>query len=85
MSPGGLVYHVFNRSAGQFKMFRKDADYDAFERVLVAAHERNLLRILSYCVLATHWHFVVWPQRDGELTDFFRWLTLTHAVHERHP
>lgn len=64
-------------------MFRKDADYAACERVLSEAHERLPLRILSYCMLATHWHFVAWPREDGELSQFFRWLANTHAVRWR--
>ena len=27
-----------------------------------------------------HWNFVLWPQRDGELTGFLRWLTHTHTM-----
>jgi putative transposase len=36
--------------------------------------------VLAYCVLPTHWHFVVWPEGDSQLTAFLRWLTLTHSV-----
>ena len=48
---------------------------------LEEAHKRLPLRILSYCVLPNHWHFVVWPERgkDDQVSDFFRWLTLTHT------
>ena len=53
-------------------MFRKESDFEAFERVMVEAHQRQPIRILSYCVLSNHWHFVVWPEEDGQLTDFFR-------------
>jgi hypothetical protein len=28
-------------------MFRKDADFEAFERVMIEAHERHPIRILS--------------------------------------
>jgi hypothetical protein len=52
-------------------MFRKEADFEAFERVIVETHERQPIRILSYCVLSNHWHFVVWPEEDGQLTAFF--------------
>jgi hypothetical protein len=38
--------------------FRRDADLAAFERVMAEAHARVPLRILSYCVLPSHWHFV---------------------------
>jgi hypothetical protein len=30
-------------------------------------------------VLSNHWHFVVWPQNDGQVTNFFRWLAHTHG------
>jgi putative transposase len=64
-------------------MFRKEADFEAFERVMVEAHTRQPIRILSYCLLSNHWHFVVWPEEDGQLTDFFRWLAHTHAMRWR--
>jgi putative transposase len=64
-------------------MFRKTADFESFERVMVEAHRREPVRILSYCVLSNHWHFVVWPERDGQLSDFFRWLAHTHAMRWR--
>ena len=34
-------------------MFRKDVDFEAFERVMVDAHERQPIRVLSYCVWNT--------------------------------
>ncbi len=78
---GGLVYHVLNRSNGRHPLFRKEADYVAFERVLEEAFEREPLRILAYCVLPNHWHFVVWPKQgaDRQVSEFFRWLTVTHT------
>jgi putative transposase len=78
---GGLVYHVLNRSNGGLTLFRKVADYAAFERVLEEAYAREPLRILAYCVMPNHWHFVVWPEpgADRLVSDFFRWLTVTHT------
>ena len=51
-------------------MFRKPSEFEAFERVMVEAHQRQPIRILSYCVLSNHLHFVVWPEADGQVTDF---------------
>src|SRR5574340_98530 len=83
IAPGGLVYHVLNRSVGRMKMFRTKRDFMAFERLLIEAHERRALRLLAYCVMPTHWHFVAWPREDGDLTAFFRWLAHTHAMRWR--
>ena len=83
IAPGGLVYHVLNRTVGRMAMFRKPADYNAFLKTLIEAHQRHPMPILSFCLMPSHWHFVVWPQKDGQLTDFFRWLTHTHAMRWR--
>src|SRR5689334_11397366 len=77
--PGGIVYHVLNRAVAKIRLFRNDKDYLAFERTLVQANERFPLEIFAYCVMPNHWHFVVRPKRDGDLTAFMQWLTLTHA------
>lgn len=78
---GGYAYHVLNRANGRLRLFRKDADFAAFEALLAEAHDRLALRILAYVVMGNHWHFVVWPMRGrGEdVSEFFRWFTLTHS------
>ena len=64
-------------------MFRRDADFEAFQRVMIEAHDRHPIRILSYAILSNHWHLIVWPEEDGQLSDFFRWLAHTHAMRWR--
>jgi putative transposase len=61
-------------------LFEKDDDYAPFERVLHEALEKHPTRLLAYQVMPNHWHLVVWPRRDGELTEFVRWLTRTHVM-----
>lgn len=78
-APGGYVYHALNRAVARLPLFEKDGDFDAFERVLVEAHEKHPTRLLAYCLMPNHWHLVVWPAADGELTAFLRWLTHTHT------
>ena len=76
---GGLCYHVLNRANARLKIFRQDRDYDAFQRILEQAVERTKTRLLAYCLMPNHWHLVVWPREDGELSRFAGWLTLTHT------
>ena len=61
------------------RIFDDDRDYDAFEKLLAEAVERSEMRLLAYCLMPNHWHLVVWPRRDGELSRFVGWLTLTHT------
>ena len=78
--PGGYVYHIWNRGAGRLRLFKKDEDYLAFERILLEAHQRHPLNLLDWCLMPNHWHFVVRPEQDDQVTAFFRWLTHTHAM-----
>src|SRR5690242_253444 len=66
---------------GELKEVKKDADFAAFENVLAEARGRVPLRILGYTVMGNHWHFVVWPKQGqhAQVSDFFRWLTVTHS------
>ena len=74
-----VVYHVLNRANARRTLFDDDGDYAAFERVLAQACERVSMRLLAYCVMPNHWHLVVWPRHDGDLSRFMNWLTLTHT------
>ncbi len=76
---GGLVYHVLNRANGRAQIFAAAADYAAFLQVLRDAQVEHPMRLLSYVVMPNHWHLVVWPERDGSLSRFVGWLTLTHT------
>jgi putative transposase len=68
------------------RIFAKERDFEAFEEVLGQARERLPMRVLAWCVMSNHWHFVLWPRGDGDLSEFMRWLTVTqtqrwHAAH----
>jgi putative transposase len=76
---GGLVYHVLNRANGRWPLFDKPADYEAFERVLGEAQLEHPVPLLAYCVMPNHWHLVLAPEGDGDLSRFVAWLTLTHT------
>ena len=73
------MYHVLNRANARMTIFAEDSDYQAFENVLAQAVERTETRLLAYCLMPNHWHLVVWPRQDGELSRFVGWLTLTHT------
>lgn len=78
-APGGKVYHVLNRANGRQQLFRKEGDYLAFFECVWEALAREPMRVLGWCVMGNHWHMVVWPEREGELSRFFGYLGLLHA------
>ncbi len=79
MTPGGMVFHVLNRGVGRMRLFNKDLDYEAFEEIIVRTLLSCPMRICSYCLMPNHWHFVLWPQSNGDLAKFMQKLTVTHV------
>jgi len=76
---GNLAYHVLNRRVGRLPLFETRADYVVFEQILAEAHAQTRIRIAAYSLMPTHWHLLLWPRRDGELSEVLRWITVTHT------
>jgi putative transposase len=78
-SVGGMCYHVINRGNARGTVFHKDDDFAAFLRLIGDAHERLAMRVLAYCLLNNHFHLVLWPHGDGDLSRWMQWLLTAHV------
>jgi len=79
LAAGDLAYHVLNRRVGRLPLFEKPADYVAFEKILAEARALTKIRVAAYCLMPNHWHLLLWPRHDGELSEVLRWITVTHT------
>lgn len=43
------------------------------------AHARIAMRTRGYCLMPNHFHLVLWPRNDGDLSRFMAWVTLTYT------
>jgi putative transposase len=78
-SLGGYCYHVLNRGNGRRIIFHKDGDFAAFIKLLRQAGERIPMRLLAYCLMPNHFHLVLWPRGDGDLSSYMMWLLTAHV------
>ncbi len=78
-SQGGYVYHVLNRGNGRADVFHKDDDFDAFIRLMREAHEKVAMRLVGYCLMTNHFHLMLWPFGDGDLSRWMQWLMTSHV------
>ena len=76
---GGLVYHVLNRANFRSRLFRKPAHYQAFLEIVAESLNFVPMRILAYCLMPNHWHLVLYPRADGDLSKFLQRVTMTHT------
>ena len=74
-----MIYHVLNRANFRSRLFRENAHYDDFLGILEEGLNDVPMRILAYCLMPNHWHLVLYPRADGDLSEFLRRITLTHT------
>ena len=74
-----MVYHVLNRANFRSRLFRTPAHYRAFLDIVKESMNLVPMRILAYCLMPNHWHWVLHPRADGDLSRFLQRLTMTHT------
>jgi len=52
----GAIYHALNRGNARNTIFHKEADYEAFERILAEGLSRYEVDLFSYQLMPNHWH-----------------------------
>jgi putative transposase len=77
------VQHVLNRGDHQETLFHKPADFRAFLRAVAETAVRIPMRILAYCIMRNHFHFVVWPYAGADLPRFMHLLMTIHISRYR--
>lgn len=75
----GLIYHVINRGNGKQRVFRKEGDYKAFLNLMEEAKELHPVKVLAYCLMPTHYHLLVRPEKAQELSRWMQWLMTSHV------
>ena len=73
------MYHVLNRGNARMRLFHKNEDFEAFERVLAEGLERYPVDLLTYCLMNNHWHLVLRPRTDESLGRLMGWVGVTHV------
>lgn len=85
-SVGGICYHVLNRGNGRDTVFHKDGDYDAFLKAIGHACVEVQMPVSAWCLMPNHFHLVVRPIEDGDLSRWMHWLQNAHVrrYHKQH-
>ena len=76
---GNEVYHVINRANGGLRIFNTVPQYQDFEYLLNEMRETFGMRILAYVIMSNHWHLLLYPINDGDLSKSMQWLGTTHT------
>jgi putative transposase len=74
-----IPHHAMNRASRRAVIFGVDEDYRIFEELLVIATRRFDMRLLDFTIMPNHWHMILLPDQDLQLSRFMHWLTMTHT------
>ena len=61
------------------RCFTEKEDYIAFLDVMVQAGERLPMRLLAWCLLPNHFHLVLWPRGDEDLSRWMQSMLTSHV------
>lgn len=70
---GGLS-DALNRGNPRADVFRNDADFAAFERILQEGLQRYRIELYTYQLMSNHYQLVLRPLIDGEMSRFMGWI-----------
>ena len=76
---GGL-YHALNRANMRAEIFKKEGDYEAFERILHEGLEIHQVELFSFQLMPNHYRLVLRPLADGEMSCSMSWVVGTYAM-----
>ena len=79
----GYCDHVLNRGNARSEVFHKPGDYKAFLQTISESSVRLPMRLLAYCLMPNHFHLVVRPFGNGDLSRWMQWLMTTHVQRYR--
>jgi len=75
------VYHIYNRGLEKQKLFFNKYDYEKFFRNLEKfLNDFKNIKLLSYCVLPNHFHFIIQNKEEWfDLSNFMRQIQSSYA------
>lgn len=74
------MFHVVNRGVRRLRLFDHDGDYRAWLQAFAEAQARVAVDVFAYCLMPNHFHLVLRPSEDGQMSEFMRIGTVTHSM-----
>ena len=78
-------YHIYNRWFEKQIIFRNNHDFERFYKTIIRYNKiYDWIKILSYCFLPNHFHFILTSSKSGlEISNFMRKIQQSYAMYLR--
>lgn len=81
--PAGCIAHTRNRGNDKQCLFDSPLEFEQFLEFIAWAKRKYAVKIIAYCLMTNHWHFVLWPTAVHAIERFMHRLATKHAVRRR--
>jgi putative transposase len=68
----GHTYHIFNRGAHQFTIFRRTRHYRKCIELLLKYSAHYDVSLVAYCLMPNHYHLIATQQKSGSISRFLQ-------------
>lgn len=75
----GLPHHITQRGNYRQKIFSSDSDYTKYLSLLNHEIAHYSLKILAYCLMPNHVHFIALPEHDDSLGNVFKYANMKYS------
>ena len=75
----GGYYHVYNRGNRKQQIFLQDRDYERFLEKVIEYKKKFPIKILAYCLMPNHFHFLLQQLAVDAISRFFSDLCNSHS------
>lgn len=79
-------YHIYNRGYNKWWVFTDRSCFEHFYKLLIKYKEeyKNDLKLVAYCLLPNHFHFVIQSRGTGtQVSDFMKKLQWGYSIWHR--
>jgi len=77
----GMPHHITQRGTRRFDVFRDEADRLEYLSLLADSCRQFLLRVVAYCLMTNHVHYIAIPERLDSIRRVFHRVHGTHSKH----
>lgn len=75
----GVYYHIYNRGNRKQSIFLQTRDYERFLDKVVEYKKKFPVKIVSYCLMPNHFHFLLQQLSPNSISQFLSILCNSHS------
>ena len=72
-------HHITQRGNYRQKIFSSDADREKYLTLINTESKRHGLKILAYCLMPNHVHFIAVPKNDNSMGKVFKYVNMRYS------